>query len=131
MGGGFLFGGRFFADAADYGLVEVIGALFPGAIHKVEAKFRLTLGALADLNGEGAAEVIFDISGFIAGFPGVLGENAKRGEIARLSFRAAGAGNQVLRVIAIGISDAIQLEPSQGTHVRGIRAFPDSIRYIK
>src|SRR5208283_4643208 len=131
MAGGGFFGGGFFADAADYGLVEVIGAFLLGAIHDVESKFRLTLGAFADLDGEGATEVVFDISGFIAGFLGVPGENAQRGEIAWLSFRAAGAGNEILRVIAIGIGNAIQLKPSQGTHVRGIGAFPDSIRYIK
>jgi len=33
-------------------LVEVIGAFFLGAIHDVETKFRLTLGALADLDGK-------------------------------------------------------------------------------
>jgi len=115
--GGFLFSGGFFADAADYGLVEVIGALFIGGIHDVETKLRLALGAFANLDGEGTAKIVFDVGGFIAGFSGVPGKNSKRGEIAELSFRATSAGNELLRVIAIGGGDAVQLEPSRATHI--------------
>jgi len=62
-------------------LVEVIRRFFLGAIHDVETKFRLTLGALPTWMGKAPQRLFFAISGFIAGFPGVPGENAKRGEM--------------------------------------------------
>ncbi len=112
-------------------MVQAIGAFFFVVVHQVKAKFWIAFGAFADLDGEGAAEIVFDIGGFIAGFPGIPSINAERGEIAGLAFRAVSAGNEILRVVALGISDAVEFEPGEGAHVGGVGAFSNSIGDIE
>jgi hypothetical protein len=59
------FGGGFVADAADYGLNQMIDALFSWGVHGTKAKFGFVFGALARADGKGAAKVVLNEGGFV------------------------------------------------------------------
>src|SRR5271165_4645749 len=111
------FGGGFFPDTANDVLDEVINALLLAGVHHTEAKFGLAFGTLADTDGKRTTKLIFNEGGFVAGFLVIPGENAKGGEIARLAFGAAGASNEILRMLTFIIGDTIQFEPSNRTNI--------------
>ena len=128
--GGF-FGGGFVADTADYGLNQVIDAFFFWGVHYPKAKLGFVFGALAGADGKGAAKIVLNEGGFVARFLAIPGEHAKSGEIAGLAFGATSARDEVLRMLAVVISDAIQFKPGDGTNIGGAGAVANGIRKIQ
>jgi hypothetical protein len=131
--GGFGFLGSFagLADATDYGLDEAIGALFSVAADGMELEFGLAFGVFADEDGQRATQIVFDECGFVAGFLGVPSVGAERGEVARLAFGAFCSGDEILRFLAGGVGDAVELEPRDGADVCRVDTFADGIRQIE
>jgi hypothetical protein len=128
-----MFRGRFagFADSADYGLRQVVGALLFCAFDLAEAEFGLALWSFVEADGHLATQIIFDEGGFVAGALGIPGVDADYGEIAGLAFGAASSGDDILRLISAGVCDAVQLEPGDGAHVGGRHAFAHGVRQIQ
>src|SRR5207248_7743682 len=97
----------------------------------MEVKFGLVFGTLAEADRQLAAELVFDEGGFVAASLCKPGVNAQGGEVTWLTFRPARRSKKVLRLVAGGIWDAVQLKPSEGTNVGGGRAFAHGIRQIQ
>ena len=85
----------------------MIDALFFGIVHHAKAKLGFVFRVFAGANGKGAAKIVFDEGGFVARLLAIPGEYAKSSEIAGLAFGATSARNQVLRMLAVVIGDAI------------------------
>src|SRR5208283_3382198 len=117
--------------ASDYGLNEVIDALFFEVVHYTKAKFGLVFGAFGGADGKSAAKVVFNEGSFVARFLAIPGEHAESGEIAGLAFGATSARNEVLRMLAVVIGDAIQLEPGDRTNIGGSSAVANGVRKIQ
>src|SRR4029077_4169703 len=105
--GSVLIGFAGFAEAADDRLRQAIDALFFRAADLAETKLRLTFWSFVKAHGHLTTQFIFDEGGFVARTPGVPGVHAENGKIAGLSFAATRSGDQILRLVPGGSSDAV------------------------
>src|SRR6266849_581569 len=107
-GGGFLI----VAHTPHNGLAELIEALLVSILaHGGEAKLQIATGGLAHADGRVAAEVTFHEGGLVALSPGAPGVNTDHLEVAGLALAAAGPRDQILRLLAGGIGDPVELKP--------------------
>src|SRR5690348_9438456 len=119
-----------FADSPNYRLDHFVGLLF-AALRLTKTKLRLPFFVLADANGHLPARVILNECRFVATAPSVPGVHPEVREVARLAFRPARRGKQVLRHVA-GLSwNAVQLKPRDRPEIRGIRSLANRIRHVQ
>ena len=100
---GFLRGFVTLGNAADDRLDQTVDTIvFFAGSHGVKAEFGLAAVVLVDADGKLAAGVVFDEGRFVAAALGVPGVHAKHREVAGLALGPFRAGNQILRLVAVG-----------------------------